>query len=252
MNSGLPGPPPAPDFEPHTVKPSRFGLIFVLYTAVMGILCLAFAVNGDFAEDRVLFAEDTYRYVLGGIGAVLAFLAARGIGRILRGDKVMYDAEAHRRAKLIGLVMGLIGLFLFLASAVTPIGEKTVLFEGWAKPTFIVFGVWNMLMGLGQQWNPTKMRRRHRVAAGEGRRGTAKILRANDTGMLINSKPQVEIEVEISVGGGTPYLAKTKHVMPQSKLALLIPGSTVEVMVDVVDASVFHIDWDRWTAPAGL
>ncbi len=252
MSTGLSGPPPAPEFEPHVVKPSAAGLVIILFTGAIGVLSFAFALNPDFADGLVHFAGDAYRVGLAIIGGFLTFLAARGVARMLRGDKTLYDRSTHQRAKNIGLVLVLIGVVLLVAAAVTPVGEATVLFSGWTKPVYIVFGVLTLPMGLLQQWNPTKFHRRQRVAAGEGRSGTAKILRASDTGMLINSRPQVEIDVEISVGGAPPYAAKTKHVMEQSKLALLIPGSTVEVTVDVVDASVFEIDWDRWTAPAGL
>jgi hypothetical protein len=226
------------------------GLLFTVMHLAIGLVALMLAGSEDFAAGKADFSNTSWRVVLGFIGATLTFLAARSVVRTLNSSEtVKLTASLRHRARVNGLIVGDIGAFLFLAAVVTPLGDATISFQSWAKPFFAVGGIYLVLLALLIQWDPTKSIRRQRVEKGQGQPGTARILRANDTGTSVNDAPQVKIDFQISIGG-RDYEASDKIVMQRAKLALLIPGSTVNVLVDRVDPNIFHIDWDSWKAPS--
>jgi hypothetical protein len=215
----------------------------------LGGVTVALAVDEGFAQGKAAFASDAWRAVFGLVGAVLSFLAVRGVLRSLRDERRRLTPELLRHGQRWGRVLIVVGIAFFVLAVVKPLADETVAFAGWAKIVYIVGGVYLALMGLVLQWNPTRHIRQQRVAKGDGRPGVARIIRASDTGTSVNDAPQVKIDFELEVGGQT-HLVSDKIVMERAKLALLIPGSTVAVLVDRVDPNVFHIDWESWKAPA--
>lgn len=232
--------------------PARQGaggwLVVVLHLALGGVT-LGLAVDEEFARGKAAFANDAWRAVFGAVGALLVFLALRGIVRTLRGETHRLTPELYRRARARGRVLILVGLAFLAMAVVGPVSDETVSFDDWTKPFYIGGGAYLALMGLVFQWNPTRTIRQERVRRGEGRPGVATILRASDTGTSVNDQPQVRIDFELEVGGRT-YEVSDKIVMERAKLALLIPGAAVNVLVDRVDPNVFHVDWDSWKAPS--
>lgn len=226
------------------------GWIFIASEIVVGGCAVGFAASPEFAADRVTFASDVWRFALAALGAGLLILAARGITRMVGGAKALYDPRTIARRRKIGAVFASAGLGLILINAVPPLAERTITFSSWAKGIFLAAGIQFLLLGLAAQLNPAKGLQRQRLRKGQGRHGTATIIRAEDTGMLINSRPQVKIELMIEVAGSAPYRAEDKIVMQQAKLALLIPGSTLDVTVDQSDNALFHIDWGSWRGPS--
>ena len=227
------------------------GWIFVLMHLAVGGVSLGAAVSEDFAAGRVLFANTAWRVLLGLVGALLVVLAVRGITRTGSNDRARLTPELRQRVRLRGWMLVLVGGFLALCALAPPLGDRTIAFDSWTRPFYVVGGAYLALLGLLFQWNPTRTIRQARVARGEGRPGTARILRADDTGLTVNDDPQVKIDFEITLDGYA-HQASDKIVMDRAKLALLIPGSTVNVLVDRVDVNVFHVDWDSWQPPQAM
>jgi hypothetical protein len=237
---------------PYEQMPARSGAggwLFMLMHLALGAVTVALAVSPDFAAGKASFASDAWKAVFGLVGAALVFLAIRGWVRSLRDERPRLTPQLFRRGKLWGRILIGLGLVFFALAVVDPVADETVAFSGWVKTVYVVGGVYLVLMGLVLQWNPTRHIRQQRVARGEGRPGVARIVTASDTGVSVNDAPQVKIDFELEVGGRT-HLVSDKIVMERAKLALLIPGSTLSVLVDRVDPSVFHIDWSSWKAPA--
>lgn len=224
------------------------GWLIALLHFATGAVTVGLALELDMGGARAGFANDVSRAVFGGIGLVLSFFALRAMVRTMQAEPRTLTPELERRAARRGRVLIVIGT-AFFAMAVGVMATSTVALGGWAKPFYIVAGIYLVLMGLVFQWNPTRFIRQQRIAKGQGRPGVARIVRANDTGTSVNDAPQVKIEFELEVGGRT-YEVSDKIVMERAKLALLIPGSTLNVLVDRVDPNVFHIDWDSWKGPA--
>ena len=223
------------------------GVILAGMHFALGGVALALALSEDFARDLASFANDGWRAVFGAIGAVLVFLAVRAIVRSQRAEPTALTPQLHRRAALRGRILIAVGV-AFFAMGLGLLSDSTIALHGWTRPFYAVGGVYLALLGVVFQWDPTRHIRRQRVSKGEGRPGVATIRRASDTGTSVNDAPQVKIEFDLEVGGRT-YEVSDKVVMERAKLALLIPGATVNVLVDKVDPNVFHIDWDSWKAP---
>lgn len=247
------GVPPAVDptgtaYEEIPGRPGGSGYFIALVYTGLGALSLWLAADEGFAADKAAFAGDAWRGALALLGALLAFLGVRAVIRGLNGETRRLTPELHRRASRRGKILVAVGAALLAVTLVPALAAQTIEFSGWTRPAYAVAGGLFILQGLVFQWNPTRYIRQQRVAKGQGRPGVARIVRANDTGRTINDAPQVKIEFELEVGGRT-YEVSDKIVMARAKLALLIPGSTVNVLVDNVDPTVFHIDWDSWKAP---
>ena len=243
--------PPDQQGEELPARSGFAGWLFAFVHLALGVSAIALAMSTDFADGRADFSSSAWKVVLALLGAALTFLAARSVVRTLSGQPVRLTRDLAHRAHINGLIVGAVGAFFFLAAVVRPFGDLTVAFGSWAKPLFAVGGVYLVLLALAVQWDPTRSIRRQRVESGEGIPGTARLLRANDTGVSVNDAPQVKIDFEITFDGRVEQ-ASDKIVMQRAKLALLVPGSTVNVLVDRADPTIFHIDWDSWQPPAQM
>ncbi len=248
VNAGVPV-QPEPDEAVVLSSPGAWGFVLGLMHLAVGGVALWLAADESFAAGKATFASDAWRYVLGAVGAVLTFLAVRGIMRAAGAQTRRLTSEVRRTARRRGLALALVAAWLFAAAVVDPVGRETVAFDSWAAPFFATGAVYLALLGLSMQFDPTGTLRRQRLREGYGAAGVATIVRAGDTGTIVNEQPMVEIEFEIDVDGRKLH-ATDRMVMEQAKLALLIPGSTVEVLVDRGDPRVFHVDWNSWRGPA--
>jgi hypothetical protein len=68
-----------------------------------------------------------------------------------------------------------------------------------------------------------------------GTQGEATILSLQDTGMLINHNPRVQIELEIEVAMRPPYRVTKTMTLPMIRMSQVQVGSKVPVMVDLSD-----------------
>ncbi|MDQ3982143.1 MAG: hypothetical protein M3271_05625 [Actinomycetota bacterium] len=245
---GSGGAPPVSEFEDVHVRVSGTSWVLVLLQLPLGAVALALAVSEDSASGKAAFSHDAWRVALGVVGGALALLALRAAFRFLADNVPTVTPKRQRQARVRGRILLVVGAWLFAAAVIEDVGESSVSFDSWTRPFFGAGGVYLMLMGLVFQLNPARSIRRARLAKGEGYHGTARILGANDTGVSVNEQPQVKIDFEIDVNGRV-HRASDEIVMERAKLALLIPGSTVDVLVDRVDPSVFHVYWDSWKPP---
>lgn len=234
--------------ETMPARPSTSGWVVGLMHLALGAVTVGLAASPDFAAGKAVFASEASRAVFGLVGAALVFLSLRGMIRMLNGTPRTISPELRRRSAVRGRVLIAAGVAFFVVALVDAAGDVTVSLSGWAKPFYLVGAVYLVLIGLVVQWDPTRFARQQRVARGEGLPGIARIVGASDTGRSVNDMPQVKIDFELEVGGRT-HLVSDKIVMERAKLALLLPGSTVDVLVDRVDPNVFHIDWTSWRAP---
>lgn len=235
-------------FEEIPARSGSGGYLFALMHLALGAVTLALAIDDGFARGKATFKSDAWRFVFALVGATLAFLAVRAVVRAVRDERPQLTAALHRRGARWGRVLVGLGVAFFVLAVVGPVGDATVDLSSWTVPFYVCGAVYLVVMGLVLQWNPTRFIRQQRVAKGQGRPGVARIVTAGDTGVSVNDAPQVKIDFELEVGGQT-HLVSDKIVMERAKLALLIPGSTVDVLVDQVDPSVFHIDWNSWKGP---
>src|SRR5436309_12109085 len=60
-----------------------------------------------------------------------------------------------------------------------------------------------------------------------GRQGTAVVKAVRQTGMFVNENPQVEMDLEVTVDGLTPYTATTRQVIAQIAIPQYQPGASV-------------------------
>lgn len=239
--SGVP-----PEYAP--ARPNKSVWLFAFLHLALGVVTTGLAISEDFAAGKATFSSELWRGVFGLVGSAFVFLSLRGLVRTLSGSAKALTPETRRRGAVKGRVLIAVGVVLFALAAVEALGDETVSLSGWTKPFYMAGGAYLVLIGLAMQWDPTRFMRLQRVAGGVGRPGIARIVTASDTGTSVNDMPQVKIDFELEVGGRT-YEASDKIVMERAKLALLLPGSAVDVLVDHEDPNVFHIDWDSWRAP---
>ena len=65
-----------------------------------------------------------------------------------------------------------------------------------------------------------------------GRSGTATITALRHTGTFVNENPEVELDLEVSVDGMTPYSATLRQVIAMVASPRFQPGAIVPVKVD--------------------
>ena len=247
-----PGPlPVAGQPDDTVVMPSAgvAGFLFGFVHLAIGGVAVALSVDEGFAEGKVVFAADAWRFLLGAVGGLMGLLAVRGFVRMAGGQRPVLSKEVRRRAARRGLVLVLVGAWFLATAVVEPLADETIRFGSWTRTLFGFGGAYLVLLGLSFRLDPTGPLRRERLRQGYGAAGTATILRASDTGTTVNDAPQVQIDFSIECEGRT-FTGSDRIVMERAKLALLVPGSTLDVLVDRGDPRVFHVDWNSWRAPA--
>lgn len=63
----------------------------------------------------------------------------------------------------------------------------------------------------------------------------AKIVNAQQTGVMVNYQPQIAFTLEVQPPGGEPYQAETKAVIPMVNIPQLQPGTEVPVKIHPTD-----------------
>jgi hypothetical protein len=69
-----------------------------------------------------------------------------------------------------------------------------------------------------------------------------KILSVQQTGVMVNYQPQVELQLEITPPGGVPYQARTKAVIPIVNIPQFQPGAQVPVKIHPTDPTKVVLD----------
>ena len=65
-----------------------------------------------------------------------------------------------------------------------------------------------------------------------GQLAQATILKAWQTGAMVNYNPQIGLHLQVQPAQGQPYQVETKAVVPQLKLAMLQEGAMIPVKID--------------------
>jgi hypothetical protein len=68
-----------------------------------------------------------------------------------------------------------------------------------------------------------------------GRAGTATVMALRDTGTTINEDPQVELDLQVTLDGVSPYMVTHRQVISRLAVPGFQPGATVPVKVDPED-----------------
>lgn len=240
---------PGIDTSPVVPPAGAWGFLFGLAHLAVGVVSVALSVSEDFAAGVATFAGDVWRIVLGVSGGLLALLAVRGLVRVAGARGQTLTRERHRNARRRGRMVILLGAWLFTSTTVDAVARGSVAFESWAEPFFGAAGLYLVLLGLAFQRDPSAVLRRQQLASGPNVPGTATILGARDTGASVEEGPVMEIDLEIEANGRV-YPASTRVVVGPAKAPLVASGSTVDVVVDLVDPNVFEIDWNSRRGPA--
>ncbi|WP_027007436.1 DUF3592 domain-containing protein [Conexibacter woesei] len=74
-----------------------------------------------------------------------------------------------------------------------------------------------------------------------GQAGSATITAVRDTGMTINDNPTVEMDLDVSLGGGEPYAVTHRQTISRIAIPSFQPGATVPVRVDPADRTSLMI-----------
>lgn len=244
---GVPGASGHPVAPP---RPARIPWPLVLLHLAIGGVAVALAVSDGFAAGKAAFASETWKLLLGATGAGIAFTGVRGAFRNLNQSVPSLTDDRRRNARVWGWLLIVAGAGLAAVSLSEDLARRSVAFDSWVDPFFRVGGIYLVLLGLLLQLNPARTLAQQRLAQGQGTPGRATIVRSRDLATTSGDSALVEVELEIEAEGRRT-LATSRMLVDEDKLALLVPGSTVEVLVDRTAPDVFDVDWESWQAPAG-
>lgn len=135
------------------------------------------------------------------------------------------------------LVFVVVGLGLVAAGAIWYLrvddegfgGEIAADGERWAALGLVAMGAFFLLLMAGQAIYVRS--RAERAATGDP--GMARVLGVEDTGVLINDRPRLALDLEITpASGGAPLRVRTKRVIGFASLGSMQPGAVFPVSFD--------------------
>ncbi|MEX2458554.1 MAG: hypothetical protein WD770_06170 [Actinomycetota bacterium] len=139
---------------------------------------------------------------------------------------------------------------LFLAAIFIVVGLAVPVLRGGFLLTGIILGVvgfgllaWGAKMGAG-----IKEAQRLRAV---GMKGQGRIVNAGTTGTTLNDNPLMNLELEITIPGKTPYRVHHKTWVPLVMMGTMTMGVTLPVIVDPADPSKILIEWEQGPTFAG-
>jgi hypothetical protein len=71
--------------------------------------------------------------------------------------------------------------------------------------------------------------------------GTATVTQIMHTGKTVNYMPEVQMEMQVSVGGGAPEAVQHVQVISPTSIPQIQPGMTVPVKVDAADSAKIYL-----------
>ena len=77
--------------------------------------------------------------------------------------------------------------------------------------------------------------KKHELLAKRGKPGQAIVKAMRETGAAADGKTQIELDVSVRSGGGQPYDATFRELVPTGDLPRYQPGTTLAVRVDPED-----------------
>jgi hypothetical protein len=70
-------------------------------------------------------------------------------------------------------------------------------------------------------------------------------VRARDTDTLDGPHPVIDLEIEISIDGQSPYTIRRRESIPRVYLGRVAPGASVPIAVNGSDPSDVSLLWNR-------
>lgn len=125
----------------------------------LGFVTIALAVDEGFAEGKVRFAHERWRWALGAVGVYLTYRAARGLVRSINRATIEYGPKERSRARLRGLFILLIAAGFFIAAQDQELPDRSLAFLSWARPFYTTGAIFLALTGFGQFLNPRGLAR---------------------------------------------------------------------------------------------
>jgi hypothetical protein len=146
--------------------------------------------------------------------------------------------KALIKLTLFSLPFLLIGAGLIFYGYVTD--ERALTGDGYNRKTFLYamggfFIAITLLLNALMLLLAMKKGRQIREIVTYGKRGTAKILKLEDTGVRINRNPRVKLQLEISIPNYPPYFAQKTLALSVVYLPRVQPGATVDILADPED-----------------
>jgi hypothetical protein len=93
----------------------------------------------------------------------------------------------------------------------------------------------------------------HRRVVAAGVPGTATIIWASETDVVVDDRPVLCLDLRVEVDGVAPYDTRSWTVVPAAALGLIRPGARVGVRVDPTAPSTLSVDLSRLSiTPAAL
>ncbi len=108
----------------------------------------------------------------------------------------------------------------------------------WVAVSLLLLGVYGVI-----SWRVGKSRARQARLMAEGLRGTAVVLQAEGTGVLINQRPQLLLRLRVELPGRALYEVEHREIAPYLGLEALGAQRRVAVIVDRDDPQRLMIDW---------
>ena len=149
---------------------------------------------------------------------------------------------------IIGAVCLVIGGFFAYQAWLTPASDNPFDVGKAAAPivaiTFLIIGFVFTIVGS----LILRMGRARQQLLTTGLVGQAEIVSASQTSMYVNDQPVVQMQLNVTVSGRSPYLVSHREVVPLLAIAMIQPGRSLPVAVDPADANKLAIDWAGVTA----
>jgi hypothetical protein len=134
----------------------------ILAPLAFGFVTIALAVDPGFARGKVVFDDQSWRVVLGAIGAFVTYRAARAVVRTINGAPMELSPEETRRQRLRGWIFWLTGGAILLAVFNDEIAQRSVAFRSWTRPVYVAGGIFLVLTGALSRIDGYKLRQKQR------------------------------------------------------------------------------------------
>ena len=137
-----------------TAEPNVVGFLMGFFQLGIGLLTVVLAVNQGFAEGKIRFDGQEWRYAFGAFGAYIFFRAARGIVRMITRATLEVGPDQYREARRHGLTQQLRGAGFLVVAWSDWVAERSVAFLSWTEPLYVAAGIFMFLMGTLHWINP--------------------------------------------------------------------------------------------------
>ncbi len=234
------------------MRPKVIAAIVGLWLTVGGVGALAYGVlrlsvttTGECSGDDCLADPWILGFPLGIVAMVFGLI----IGSWALGS-IREERGSTSPLRVFGFMSGLGAVFvalgvIFLSITSTAGQDGSMLFVGG------LFGVMGLIfIGVDLvRFRGELKKDRLRVS---GLKGTARVLDVRDTNVTVNNSPMVNLDLEVTVPGQSPFRTHKRTVISRLSVGALTPGTLIPVLADANKPRDIVLDWESGTtAPAG-